>query len=194
MEVNDQMIYKNFSNTYIIYYNYMAGNPQKKELLNKTLYYIVQLLTKYHMEKWFIAYGTLLGIVRNKSCIDNDDDVDIVCDRNDAEKLKQMFIENGFTISINKFNFFQLLKKNYTKVDFYCATVNGDDYSDTWENIFWKNASLHGKFIKKKWNNIYLQLPYQYITKLTKYYGKTWRIPIQNYKGTRKSRLINKVL
>jgi len=171
----------------------MEKKTYKKKILNHTLYDVVQLLDK-HVEKWFIAYGTLLGIVRNHSCIDKDDDVDIVCDRNDAEKLKQLFTEYGFTIVINEKNFFQIIKKNYSTVDFYCADVKGDHYTDTWENLVWKNASMNGKFIKKKWKDIELQLPHQYNTKLQKIYGKTWRTPIQKYKGTRKTKIKIKVL
>jgi len=165
----------------------MAGNPQQKSTLNKTLLYVVKLLYHYNMTQWFIAYGTLLGIVRNKSCIDGDDDIDIVCNQMDTEKLKHLFTLNGFKITLVYNHFFRIEKNNYSPVDFYCATVNGDDYHDVWENSIWKNASLNGTFIKKKWHGTYLQLPYQYVTKLKKRYGKTWRIPLKS-KGTKKTR------
>ena len=33
-------------------------------------------MKKYNINNWFIAYGTLLGIVRNNNCINYDDDID----------------------------------------------------------------------------------------------------------------------
>jgi len=165
----------------------MEKKMQTSMVLNHTLHYVVNLLSEHHITKWFIGYGTLLGIVRNNSCIDGDDDVDIICDNNDSEKLKQIFTKNGFTIVINKNNFFQITKNN-SIVDFYCADVNGDHYYDKWEHVIWKNASMNGKFIKKKWNGIYLQLPYQYITKLKKRYGTNWKTPIKKYKGTQRNK------
>ena len=167
----------------------MAGSPQQQIILNKTLLYIAQLLIKHNIVKWFIAYGTLLGIVRNHSCIANDDDVDIMCDYRDKELLKQIFIKNGFTVTLAKKHFFRIVKNDYAPIDFYCAHVNGDDYHDKWDHIMWKNASLHGEFIKKKWNDIYLQLPHQYVSRLRNQYGRTWRTPIKNYKGTRKKQI-----
>jgi len=171
----------------------MAGTSQPKSKLNKTLCYIVKLLYQYSIVNWFIAYGTLLGIVRNNSCIHGDDDIDIVCDKNDIDKIKKLasdhgfFLTNGNDINNSKPNcFLRISKPEYAPIDFYCATIHKDDYNDTWENVVWKNASLHGKFVKKKWRDVYLQLPQQYISKLKNRYGKTWRIPNKGYKGTRK--------
>ena len=183
----------------------MAGKTQTKSKLNKTLYYIVQLLQEYSITNWFIAYGTLLGIVRNHSCIHGDDDIDIICDTNDMDKIKKLATEHGFSMNDGKhfFNptalffkqkknknnatsFLKLEKPGYAPIDFYCATIQNNDYHDTWEEVIWKNVSVDGKFIKKKWKDIYLQLPHQYISKLRKRYGKTWRIPNKGYKGTRK--------
>ena len=56
----------------------MAGGPKSEKLLNNTLLFIIKLLNKNNIKNWFVAYGTLLGIVRNNSCIDGDNDIDII--------------------------------------------------------------------------------------------------------------------
>ena len=44
----------------------MVGtNKNSKVKLNNTLIHIIKLLHKYNINNWFIAYGTLLGIIRN---------------------------------------------------------------------------------------------------------------------------------
>ena len=63
----------------------MGGVPCNKNDLNKTLKYITNLLNKYNIKNWFIAYGTLLGIIRNDSCIDKDDDIDILVDKSNFD-------------------------------------------------------------------------------------------------------------
>ena len=54
----------------------MAGYPEKAEKLNYTLHWAVDMLEKKGIDKWFIAYVTLLGVVREGSCIHGDDDVE----------------------------------------------------------------------------------------------------------------------
>lgn len=58
-----------------------GSSTPSKNVLNKTLSFIVKLLNKNNVKNWFIGYGTLLGIVRDDSCIDGDDDVDIIVDK-----------------------------------------------------------------------------------------------------------------
>ena len=50
----------------------MTGNQNDRKKLNNTLLYITKLLNEANIKNWFIGYGTLLGIIREKSCIHND--------------------------------------------------------------------------------------------------------------------------
>ena len=63
-------------------------NPQEK--LNGTLLIIARLLNSNNITNWFAGYGTLLGIIREGSCINNDDDVDIICNRDDYDAIKNI--------------------------------------------------------------------------------------------------------
>jgi len=165
----------------------MAGTSFcSQEKLNKTLIFLASLLNKHNITNWFIAYGTLLGIIRENSCIDNDDDIDIICNRNDYDKIKELLSSNGFTFEygydINTSKDILKTKETseYVTIDFYMAEINYEtgDYKDNWEKVTWSKCFDKNKqFIEKEWNDVTLFIPHDFETKLEKRYGKNWRIP-----------------
>lgn len=60
--------------------------------------FIIKLLNDNNIKNWFIGYGTLLGIIRENSCIDGDDDVDIIIDKSNYDKVKQLLVENNINL------------------------------------------------------------------------------------------------
>ena len=169
------------------------GVPITKEKLNKTLIQITKDLNEYKIENWFIAYGTLLGIVRNDSCIECDDDVDIIISKDDSDKLHKLIKDKGYKYDIiekkkmiyNKFTRI-LLNDDLGPIDFYIAIKKNNDYNDTWEKVTWTNVN---PILKKKWNGVNLNLPNNFINKLEKRYGKDWRTPRQ-WKGPRNNNIL----
>jgi phosphorylcholine metabolism protein LicD len=164
--------YPAFKLSYVIY---MAGKEHTENQLNTILIAIIKLLHSYKATNWFIAYGTLLGIVRNNSCIDKDDDVDIIIDIQQKDLLKQIIKENNFKYMINANNFMKIeLERGMPTVDFYLANVdNNGNFNDTWTKVVWSNVyDLH----EKEWNNLILYMPNNYETKLENRYGD-WKIP-----------------
>ena len=79
----------------------MAGGIIAKDVLNMTLKLIIYVLTKHNFKNWFIAYGTLLGIHRENSCIDGDDDIDIIIDANELQRLRPILLKEGFKMCSN---------------------------------------------------------------------------------------------
>lgn len=163
----------------------MAGPPMNKICLNNTLLFIIKLLNTHNIKGWFIGYGTLLGIVREDSCIDGDDDVDIIINIENYDKIKQILIDNnieleyGYGINNSK-NIIKTKNTNdYCSVDFYMATPDKyGNYLDLWENVIWSNCyNNENKFIEYIWNDEILYLPNNYIQKLINKYGETWKIP-----------------
>lgn len=73
----------------------MAGERNHKVKLNNTLMFIIKLLNTNNVSNWFIGYGTLLGIVRENSCIHGDDDVDIIIDENNYDLVKGLLAEKN---------------------------------------------------------------------------------------------------
>ena len=152
----------------------MAGKKTSKKKLNALLKLISELLSNIH--NWFIAYGTLLGIVRENSCIKNDDDVDIICDKKYKNQIKKILLYNGFTNTMDKQNFIQF-HLNGIQVDFYLCTVDQNDFIDNHEKKIWINCY---PLIRKQWNDVTLQLPNNPVQRLVHLYGKNWTTPSQS--------------
>jgi phosphorylcholine metabolism protein LicD len=167
----------------------MAGDKIfSKEELNNGLLKIVKILHKNNITDWFLVYGTLLGIARDNSCINNDDDIDIICNIKDRNKIKECLKKNGYTFTYGYGigNFKNILKtvtmKGSPTVDFYCSTVDDKgNYNDTWEEVIWSNCYVNNKkeFIKKEWNGTIVHLPNNYEEKLKNRYGESWKTPIR---------------
>ena len=60
--------------------------------------YIIKLLNDNNIMNLFIGYGTLLGIIRENSCIDGDDDIDIIIDESNYDIIKEVLIKNDLKI------------------------------------------------------------------------------------------------
>ena len=182
----------------------MAGKKESKEKLNLSLTKISKILNKNKFDQWFIAYGTLLGIVRNNSCIDGDDDIDIICNINDYQKLRAILLKENYELEfgygINESK--RIIKTKAclesASIDFYMTEVDDNgNFNDLWEGVTWSNCyPINSKeFIKFNWKNTTLNLPADYYKKLKKRYGIFWRIPQKN-KGnqTYKDSIIKKIL
>lgn len=163
----------------------MSGDKSTASELNNTLLFIVSLLHSNHLTNWFIGYGTLLGIVRNNSCIENDDDIDVLIDKKNYDVLKDILVKNGFTIEyghgINTSR--DILKTKttdkYCTIDFYmCEVDNQGNFHDKWEKTIWSNCyDVNGQFLQTIWNEQILYLPCNYEQKLINRYGNDWKTP-----------------
>ena len=173
--------------------SFYSGNHNSKEKLNQTLLYICNILNSNNINDWFIAYGTLLGIIRGNSCIEGDDDIDIVINVNEKDKLINILKYYGFSLDWRSCN--RIIKTNetskYSSIDFYLSEVdNNGNYKDNWEDVLWSNCTdLNNKLLKYKWKNIYLNLPNNYKTKLLNRYGEKWNIP-QKSKGPKPAKKV----
>lgn len=166
--------------------SFYAGTYQSKDKLNYTLLETVKILNANKITNWFIGYGTLLGIIRGNSCIEGDDDIDIICNKDDYQRIKDIFTSKKFNISMQHPGRFLQIKGNskYSQVDFYmCDVDKKGNFKDNWENILWSNCyGDNNKLIEYKWKDNILYLPNNYKTKLKNNYGDKWKIP-QKSKG-----------
>jgi len=159
--------------------------------LNDTLMFVVNLLNENNIQNWFISYGTLLGIIRNNSCIDRDDDIDIIVHDIYYDKLKEILTKNNiqttkdFGIGESKLIIKTNTTKDYCSIDFYTTNISQEgNFFDEWNNILWSKCyGTDNKLIEYVWNNHKLYLPFNSEEKLIKKYGETWRTPMHNFKG-----------
>jgi hypothetical protein len=177
----------------------MTGTPFSSNKLNKTLNKIVKILLKNKIYDWFIAYGTLLGIVRNNSCINNDDDIDIIINIKCLKKLLKVLEKNNYKILYSFFGdypkpktniFIKVQENNEPTIDFYFALNNKDIYHDLWENKYWYNCILYAK----PWKDTYLLLPKNPELKLKCIYGDDWETPRQRGEYTGYNNVKNNII
>lgn len=175
----------------------MAGKRNPVEKLNKTLLFIIKLLNENQFGNWFVGYGTLLGIIRENSCIDGDDDIDIIIDGIHYDRLKEVL--HGLGISFDygrKIGSSRVILKTkdtdaFCSVDFYMAEVDEDgNFYDQWEKVTWSNCfNEDNRLIEHVWENEKIFLPCNAEVKLERRYGESWRIP-RKTKGPRPRKLI----
>ena len=105
----------------------MAGFEQDKEKLNSTLLKIAEIFFFNDIEEWFIVYGTLLGVTRKNSCIDGDDDVDIICNQKQYIQILTLLLKNGYKLDPNV-NSPYILKtlsdEKFASIDIYMASID----------------------------------------------------------------------
>lgn len=164
----------------------MAGTKTGKEKLNLTLEVIANVLHEENITDWFIFFGTLLGIVRENSCIQGDDDLDIMINH-DYQQLRNAFEKRGFTFVEGEYgikNPDTILKSEPTQkfgsVDFYMCNVNeSGDFETPWHGVIATNSYIdinNKSLIKHPWNNTVLNMPNNYEQKLCNMYGD-WKTP-----------------
>ena len=124
-------------------------------------------------------FGTLLGIVRDNSCIEGDDDIDIMINY-DYYSLRKLFEKRGFTFT-NKYGIptpSTILKSEPTEkfgsFDFYLCSVDGEDYYNPWHRVVSSNSF---PLIKKEWRSTVLNFPNAYLDKIIAMYGDDWKTP-----------------
>jgi len=164
----------------------MAGQTVSKEKLNRTLEKVCGILNENHIHDWFIFFGTLLGIVRENSCIEGDDDLDIMINC-DYQKLRSTFEQEGFifTSQYGIKNPDTILKtepcNKYGSIDFYICNVNkSGDFHTPWHGVTSTNSYVNvdtKTFIYKEWLSKFLQLPNNYESKIINMYGSNWKVP-----------------
>lgn len=156
----------------------------------------------------FVFYGTLLGITRNNSLLDNDDDIDFLIDiKFKDEVLKKIKKENNFEINEKVCNqyFVQLIKikKNIkTFIDLYFYINNEkDDYIIEKHNFLSSiNIDEHAIHIPKQLvfpirKKSFLQevnLPNKCHELCEFLYGETWLKPLKKNSAYRMEIIKNK--
>ena len=163
----------------------MAGTKQTSEKLNKTLLFLITLLSDNKVNNWFVCYGTLLGLVRENSCIDKDDDIDIIIEKSNFDILTKLLIENnfkleyGYDIKNSKHIIKTKTTSDYSSIDIYMGDYNNENVKDLWNKLTIRDCysdTENKTFIEKKWNGQKIYYPNNYERILINRYGNDWKI------------------
>jgi phosphorylcholine metabolism protein LicD len=161
----------------------MAGRPETEEELNKSLLDAVDLLeNRADFDcRWFVFFGTMLGLYRDGTCIGGDDDIDIMVDC-DMVKLGDLLRQEGYTTGIrNRDTILKTgknSKKRFASVDYYHCLVEGNDWYSTWERTWIRDVEIEQ--IDFRGTKIYI--PNRPEQRLAQMYGDTWQTPIKGVK------------
>lgn len=171
---------------------------------NKSLLVMSKLLKKNKIDV-FPFYGTLLGLVRDGTCIENDDDIDFLVNIDEKEKIISLFKSLGLKIVVNKENFTQityLIDRQVVLCDFYFYSLKEETLIEKW-NFFGRetdpNFHIHFKknlFFPSKamlWNEIDLKIPNQPEEILEMCYGDRWNEKMSKSKDYRQVIINNEV-
>ena len=159
----------------------MAGTKETSEKLNRTLLFFITLLNNNNIKNWFVCYGTLLGLVRENSCIDNDDDIDVIIEKSNYDIIKKLLIENNFEFEY-LFGSKHIIKTKstsyYSSIDIYMGCYDDNkNVKDLWNKLTIKDCFLDIEtFIEKKWNGQNIYYPNNYERILNNRYGNDWKI------------------
>jgi phosphorylcholine metabolism protein LicD len=129
--------------------------------------------------KYFLLYGTLLGIYRNKKLINYDNDIDIGCFNESFNKNKKIIIDKlkkkNFLVFYES-NTLITFSKNKNYIDLYLfskITFTGGRFA----YLFYIPKKFLIKLKKIKFNNFDYLIPNLVEEFLTYCYGSDWKIP-----------------
>ena len=174
----------------IFIYNNIRNIIIRKNL-REMLINIVNIFNKHNIYYW-IDFGTLLGIYREKDIILGDNDIDIcILDNYETHEI----IKTKITFDLNKYNY--IIKKldwNAYRIYYYIGPIHffADIYINKVKNqtiigATGKNSNISkkliGNIIKIKWNNIYINVPENIHETLKWRYGADYMTPKYKFKG-----------
>ncbi len=153
-----------------------------KLLFQKVMDFLKDYIDKNNAQ-FCLFYGSLLGYIREKNFIENDDDIDVIIDIKHRESLKKYCLENSkkydIKIGINKDGIIQLFYKDIGPFDiyFYKDIPNTNDVYILWDGfpIFSKDDLI--EFKKVIFHDREIFIPKNNEKILEKSYGKNWKTP-----------------
>lgn len=162
------------------FYNEHYKHGTNKLLRENALDEILNIC-KDHRIPCCLAYGTLLGIVRNGTLIDNDDDIDVWIP---IERMKvfEKVIRSKLTLK-SQFRptkyFFQFTNQNNIQIDIYYIEKQGSSYIDF--HSFWGDSNKKCKLDFNLFDTDSQFVPKESLKILEYLYGSRWTEKLRKY-------------
>lgn len=159
---------------------YLGIKQINKTIACENLKVVLDILEKKHV-RVSIAYGTLLGIIRDHDFIDWDEDIDLYILAEDVELFKNSLWDlkkEGFElIRSDRCDHLFSIKRNGEYIDFYIMEKISQEIRSDLGNGFILEKHL-ANLIKFPFKNIQVPIPEQYKEYLYLTYGD-WQTPVK---------------
>lgn len=154
-----------------------------KHQAKENLFLFQDIMDKYHL-KFLLAFGTLLGAVREHDFINHDEDIDLIMMKSDMDKFLSLLFEfrkYGFeVIRYERRGFLSLMRKGeYIDFYFYEPYPENTDLMYCCQDIFPRNLledTTPITFLGRSFN-----APREYKKMMEISYGKNWMTPVEKF-------------
>jgi len=149
-------------------------------VISKENLLLFQKIMKNNNIFFSLAYGTLLGAIRENNFIEHDEDIDVAIIKEDEDDFLDTLFElqeNGFIVGRYEQSLLSVIRK--------------DEYIDIYifEKTLFGNRKFGNEILKEKYlfNTIeydflssHFNIPKDYIEYLEVHYGENWKVPLKN--------------
>ena len=185
----------------LILYNY-GLNRIKMKLFGFSILRNLHEILETHDVKYFLDFGTLLGLYRDRKLIKDDFDLDIsfLMSDTDPSMISKIFIDSGYKKTrefiFKKIVFTQQFKKKGIKIDIHYYLSDGEllktylffqsKHDQTLSkgviNVSEKSVNMKLKFTRFDWKGITFSIPSKTSNYLEILYGPNWKKRIKKNK------------
>lgn len=175
--------------------NHAFQNANNKKIAIDLLDYLHNLFLENNIE-YYLAYGTLLGVIRDGELIPWDDDIDIQVKSENKKKLESIFLNiekklvdshpsvrlEFITNEENKVKNRIIVKQDdkiIFNVDFTFLENRGHYYLEN--NTYIYEVKYYNKPKHIEWKSIQICIPNDHTELLEYIYGEGWKIPNKNF-------------
>jgi len=153
----------------------MAGIKKNKEKLQKLYKYVLEQFIDTGIE-FTLFYGTLLGYIRENDFIENDDDIDVIVNKKDYNKVMENISKKNLKTGIINQDIIQIFMNDIGPFDIYFYVFEKNNIKISWEKELFPIKNI---FPLKKINyyNMEINIPSKPIDILYQGYGENWSIP-----------------
>lgn len=154
-----------------------------KHQAKENLFLFKEIVDKYNL-KFLLAFGTLLGAVREHDFIDHDEDIDLIMMKSDMDKFLSLLFEfrkYGFeVIRYERRGFLSLMRKGeYIDFYFYEPYPENKDLMYCCQDIFPKKLLEDTAPITFLGRNFNAPRDYKKMMEIS--YGKDWMTPVEKF-------------
>ena len=155
-----------------------------KEISKENLLLFKKILDNNEV-KFILAYGTLLGAIRENGFISHDEDTDVIILDEDRQRFIDILFElrqHGFEVGRYEDDLLSIIK-NGEYIDIYIFKHSKLGYRTMCGEMIKEHYLINT--IKYELFDVEFDIPEKYIGYLEYYYGKNWRTPIKGEHGSK---------